>query len=78
MISLRDRGGDCKARGGTVIWLRFASALPDRMAMPDIADLCRYRRRGGLLELAITNSIKPNTHKAHRRKAGCGAGERYG
>ena len=50
MTSIRDRGGDCKARGGTVIWLRFASALPDRMAMPDIADLCRYRRRGGLLE----------------------------
>lgn len=61
MISLRDRGGDCKARGGTVIWLRFASALPDRMAMPDIADLCRYRRRGGLLELAVAGSVKPSS-----------------
>ena len=68
MISLRDRGGDCKARGGTVIWLRFASALPDRMAMPDIADLCRYRRRGGLLELAVAGSVKPNTVDEARRQ----------
>ena len=67
MISLRDRGGDCKARGGTVIWLRFASALPDRMAMPDIADLCRYRRRGGLLELAVAGSVKPRHNAADQQ-----------